>query len=107
MVTMGYYYQQGSHRTDSEKTKSANVKQTSVFTDADQAYISAYAKKAVMNYRALREGSTAQRVVLPSGVIVNLVVIKTKTGWCPIRHQNLYSISTAINGVWRERKEDR
>lgn len=41
-------------------------------------------------------GTTVRNISLPSGVAAQVTITKTKTGWCPIRKEDLYSVSIGV-----------
>jgi hypothetical protein len=63
-------------------------------TQNDYAYLNNYIKR-VAESRAYREGTSQQKVQLPSGVVVEMDVQKTKAGYCPRRREMLYSTSVS------------
>jgi hypothetical protein len=61
-------------------------------TQNDMDFVNGYLKSANEG-RSFAFGTTVQNLNLPSGTQVEFTVIKTKTGWCPIRNEPLYSMS--------------
>lgn len=62
----------------------------------DTAYLQSYVMRIQQTDRSFPYGTTVQNISLPSGKSAQLTIQKTKTGWCPIRHEDLYSVSIGM-----------
>ncbi len=73
------------------------AQQNSGMTPADQQYLTTTMQNAGTHYRNWREGVTVQNLRLPSGKPMKMTITKTKTGWCPVRRENLYNMSVQVS----------
>ena len=61
-------------------------------TQNDMDFVNGYLK-STNEGRSFAFGTTVQSLNLPSGTQVEFTVVKTQTGWCPIRNEPLYNMS--------------
>jgi hypothetical protein len=105
--TAGYrYYHHGSFSASaSVSTSTTAVQAAQVAAPAsaasapkspDNAYLTNYMATIQRSDRAYPYGTTVRNVSLPSGRAAQVTISKTKTGWCPIRKEDLYSVSISV-----------
>ncbi len=64
---------------------------------ADGDYARTYINSMMQTAYSWPFGATEQNVSLPSGKTMQLTVNKTRTGWCPIRHEPTYDVDVKFN----------
>ena len=99
----GYYHYSGMTFSSARPAAATQAvaqpqpQQSQAMSTADQAYLTGVMQRAGTNYRSWKEGVTVQNISLPSGKAMKMTVTKTKTGWCPIRRENLYHMGVSVS----------
>lgn len=60
-------------------------------TRSEADYVTQYFQS--FNFDAIPYGESARNVKLPDGDTIEFLFTKTKTGWCPVRHEPLYDLN--------------
>ncbi|TAL31859.1 MAG: hypothetical protein EPN97_10640 [Alphaproteobacteria bacterium] len=105
--TAGYrYYHHGSFSAPASASTSATATQTAQVAapapaaaspkSPDNEYLTNYMTTIQRSDRAYPYGTTVRNVSLPSGRAAQVTISKTKTGYCPIRKQDTYSVSISV-----------
>lgn len=104
--TAGYrYYHHGSLSAKASTPTSATATQAaqvaapapSRVPTPDEQYLTTYVQSIQRADRSYPYGTTERNIGLPSGKAAKLTIQKTKTGWCPRRKEDLYSMSIGID----------